>query len=150
MTGDVAPEVLERLGRGGDSVDELRVLCPGGRRADHVTGHAEELLTIMRKACLLQYVLVNRRKERFNVALRADRVVIRWNEELVCVVIIAVRVMAARAGHQLEGVPVVVGPDEVGVLLMVRLRIEGSREEARWQAIDALGVNPEKNNPFTV
>ena len=59
-------------------MEEFRVVSPGGRRADHVTGHAEELLTSMCKAGLLQYVHVDRREERFDVALRAHRVVIRW------------------------------------------------------------------------
>ena len=99
VTRDISPEIPDRRIRAGDLVEELRVLCPGGRRADHVTGHAEELLTSMCKICLLRYVLFNRREERIGVALRAGRVVIRWNEELVSVVIIAVRVMTGRAGQ---------------------------------------------------
>ena len=94
----------------------------------------------MRKACLLHYVRFNRREERIAVALRAGRIVTGRNEELVSVLIIAVRIMTGGAGQQPERVPVVVGPDEVRVLLVVRLRIERSRKEARRLAIDALGV----------
>jgi len=67
-------------------------------------------------------VVANR--QLIGVALRASRVLIRWNEELVSVLVIAVRVMAGGAGQQPGSVPVVVGPDEVRVLLVVRLRIE--------------------------
>ena len=74
-------------------------MCPRGRRTDHVAGNTQQFSISMRKICLLQYVLFNRREERIGVALRAHRVVIGRDQELVSVVIIAVRVMTGRAGQ---------------------------------------------------